>query len=172
MNLKFKTLILLGFLVASSPLFAQWKPAGDKIKTEWADKINPKNVLGEYPRPIMERQDWKNLNGLWDYAVTDLGGNSPTKYDGKILVPFAAESSLSGVMKSVGVLKNLWYNTTFTVPANWKGRDILLNFGAVDWKTEVWINDILVGSHTGGYTPFPAHLFLPNHQNLRRSLQA
>ena len=154
MNLKFKTLILLGFLVASSPLFAQWKPAGDKIKTEWADKINPKNVLGEYPRPIMERQDWKNLNGLWDYAVTDLGGNSPTKYDGKILVPFAAESSLSGVMKSVGVLKNLWYNTTFTVPANWKGRDILLNFGAVDWKTEVWINDILVGSHTGGYTPF------------------
>lgn len=154
MNLKFKIILFLGFLVTSSPLFAQWKPAGDKIKTKWADEINPKNVLAEYPRPIMERQDWKNLNGLWDYAITDVGSHSPTKYDGKILVPFAAESSLSGIMKSVGASKNLWYSTTFTVPANWKGKDILLNFGAVDWKTDVWINDILVGSHTGGYTPF------------------
>jgi beta-galactosidase/beta-glucuronidase len=154
MNLKFKTIIFLGFLATTSPLLAQWKPAGDKIKTTWGENLNPTNVLAEYPRPILERQDWKNLNGLWNYAITDIGNNSPTKYDGKILVPFAAESSLSGVMKAVGAKKDLWYNTSFTIPSNWNGKDILLNFGAVDWKTEVWINDILVGSHTGGYTPF------------------
>ena len=54
------------FAIGSS---AQWKPAGDKIKTDWASRINPANVLPEYPRPIMERSDWKNLNGLWNYAV-------------------------------------------------------------------------------------------------------
>ncbi len=54
------------FAIGSS---AQWKPAGDKIKTDWASQINPANVLPEYPRPIMERSDWKNLNGLWNYAV-------------------------------------------------------------------------------------------------------
>ncbi len=154
MTSKFKTFFLLSLLGLSSPLLAQWQPAGDKIKTAWADKLDPQNILAEYPRPIMERQDWKNLNGLWDYAITDLGNASPTKYDGKILVPFAAESSLSGVMKTVGASKDLWYNTTFTVPSNWKSKDILLHFGAVDWKTEVWVNDVLVGSHTGGYTPF------------------
>lgn len=154
MNLKFITVIFLGFLITSSPLLAQWKPAGDKIKTEWAEKLDPKNVLSEYPRPIMKRQDWKNLNGLWDYAITDAGKAFPAKFDGKILVPYPAESSLSGVMKSVGADKELWYNTSFDVPANWKGKDILLHFGAVDWKTEIWINDIKIGSHTGGYTPF------------------
>ena len=63
--------ILLTFLIIN-PLMAQWKPAGDKIKTNWATKIDPKNVLSEYPRPIMERSQWKNLKGLWDYAITQL----------------------------------------------------------------------------------------------------
>ena len=154
MILKFKTLILLVILSISSPLDAQWKPAGDKIKTEWGEKLDPKNVLAEYPRLIMERQDWKNLNGLWNYAITDTTKTLPAKFEGKLLVPFAAESSLSGVMKKVGAAKNLWYNTTFTIPSNWKGKDILLNFGAVDWRTEVYINDRKVGEHEGGYTSF------------------
>lgn len=154
MKLQFKTIMILGFLTSALTSFAQWKPAGDKIKTKWGEKLDPKNVLAEYPRPIMERQNWKNLNGLWNYAITDTGKRQPANFDGKILVPFAVESSLSGVMKSVGASKNLWYNTTFTLPNNWKGKDILLNFGAVDWKTEVWINDIKVGSHEGGYSPF------------------
>ena len=154
MNSKFKTILSLGLLAVSSPTLAQWKPAGDKIKTVWADKLNPKNILSEYPRPILERSDWKNLNGLWNYTITNAGQASPTKTDGKILVPFAVESSLSGVMKSVGASKELWYNTSFEVPGSWKGKDILLNFGAVDWETEVWINDVKIGSHTGGYTPF------------------
>lgn len=154
MNLKFKIIILISFLISSSTLFAQWKPAGEKIKTKWGEKLDPKNVLAEYPRPIMQRQNWKNLNGLWNYAITDTSRTQPPTFDGKILVPFAAESSLSGVMKKVGAAKDLWYKSTFTIPKNWKGKDILLNFGAVDWRTEVWINDQKVGSHEGGYTPF------------------
>ena len=76
---------------------AQWKPAGDRIKTQWAEQINPNNVLPEYPRPIMERGDWKNLNGLWQYAIVEKGARTPQNFDGEILVPFAVESSLSGV---------------------------------------------------------------------------
>ena len=149
-----KTTLLSLILLITLPLTAQWKPAGDKIKTKWASEIDPKNVLEEYPRPIMERGEWKNLNGLWNYAIQDFGQSKPSSFDGEILVPFAIESSLSGVMKEVGSSKNLWYNTTFTIPENWNGKDILLHFGAVDWKAEVWINDIKIGSHTGGFTPF------------------
>ena len=148
-----KYLLTIIALISMLPLVAQWKPAGDKIKTEWATKIDPNKVLQEYPRPIMKRSEWKNLNGLWDYSITNVG-EVPTKFSDKILVPFAVESSLSGVMKEVGAKKELWYNTTFSVPSNWNGKDILLHFGAVDWKTEIWINDIKVGTHTGGYTPF------------------
>ena len=81
---------------------AQWKPVGDKIKTEWAEKLDPRNVLPEYPRPGMERADWQNLNGEWEYAIAPKGAAEPERFDGKILVPFAVESSLSGVGKEVG----------------------------------------------------------------------
>tara|TARA_R110002049_G_scaffold9962_2_gene49685 strand:- start:68056 stop:69861 length:1806 start_codon:yes stop_codon:yes gene_type:complete len=138
----------------STMITAQWKPAGDKIKTQWAETLKTDNVLNEYPRPIMTRNDWKNLNGLWNYSILDYGSSKPKKFEGNILVPFAAESSLSGVMKEVGASKELWYETNFTVPSNWKGKNILLHFGAVDWKADVWVNDIKVGSHSGGYAPF------------------
>lgn len=148
--------IWLLFLIAIFPstIIAQWQPAGDKIKTTWGESLDPNNVLPEYPRPIMERQQWQNLNGLWDYSITEQGAPRPEKADGKILVPFAVESSLSGVMKTVGASKELWYNTNFTVPRAWRNKSLILNFGAVDWKADVWINDIKVGSHTGGYEPF------------------
>jgi beta-galactosidase/beta-glucuronidase len=149
-----KNVTVLLFLCLGLSLSAQWKPAGEKIKTEWANKVNPKLVLPEYPRPIMERKEWKNLNGLWNYAIQEVGKSAPAKYDGQILVPFAVESSLSGVMKEVGAKNELWYNTTFNIESNWKGQNILLHFGAVDWKTEVWLNGVKIGSHTGGYTPF------------------
>ena len=87
---------------------AQWHPAGDKIKTSWAEQVNPENVLPEYPRPVMERGEWKNLNGLWNYAITERGA-APSAYEGQILVPFAVESSLSGVGKTCGPNKELWY---------------------------------------------------------------
>ncbi|CCZ87270.1 putative uncharacterized protein [Phocaeicola plebeius CAG:211] len=135
-------------------LHAQWKPVEGRISTQWSEQVNPDNVLPEYPRPIMERTEWKNLNGLWDYAIIEKGKHTPSVFDGKILVPFAVESSLSGVAKTVGAEKELVYRRSFDVPSSWKGKKVLLHFGAVDWKTDVWVNDVKVGSHTGGFTPF------------------
>lgn len=149
-----KNLTAALLLFAALSGFAQWKPQGDKIKTKWADQVDPNKTLPEYPRPIMERGQWKNLNGLWNYAIQPAGQAAPAKYDGKILVPFAVESSLSGVMKTVGTENELWYETSFTVDSGWKNKDILLHFGAVDWKTEVWLNNIKIGTHTGGFTEF------------------
>lgn len=146
---------LLGFaLVLSLSVQAQWKPAGDKLKTPWAEKVNPAAVLPEYPRPLLERKAWLNLNGEWEYAIQPKGKAEPVAFDGKILVPFAVESSLSGVQKPVNEKQELWYKRQFTVPPAWKGKPVLLNFGAVDWKAEVFVNDVFIGSHQGGYTPF------------------
>jgi beta-galactosidase/beta-glucuronidase len=149
-----KPVFLFLLIICILQTFGQWKPAGDKIKTPWAEKIDVNNVLPEYPRPIMERTDWMNLNGLWDYSILKAGMAEPTKFDGQILVPFPVESSLSGVMKTVGGENEVCYKRTFEVPSKWKGKNVLLHFGAVDWKAEVWVNDIKIGSHTGGYTPF------------------
>lgn len=145
-------LALWGALAAQ--LHAQWKPVEGRIRTQWSEQVNPDNVLPEYPRPIMERTEWKNLNGLWDYAIIEKGKHTPSVFDGKILVPFAVESSLSGVAQTVGAEKELVYRRSFDVPSSWKGKKVLLHFGAVDWKTDVWVNDVKVGSHTGGFTPF------------------
>ena len=131
-----------------------WKIAGDKIKTTWADKVDPLNPLPEYPRPQMVRSEWKNLNGLWDYAITPESENIPKVFQGKILVPFAVESALSGVKKSVGTGNVLWYRTKFTIPPTFKKKKILLHFGAVDWLTDVYINGSKIGFHQGGYDPF------------------
>ena len=153
MNLN-KLILLCCAIATIGSAAAQWKPAGDKIKTVWAEKVNPSSVLPEYPRPQMERSAWMNLNGLWDYAIKPVGQAEPAAFDGQILVPFAVESSLSGVQKAVGQSNELWYKRTFTVPTTWSKENIILNFDAVDWKTDVFVNDILIGSHQGGYTPF------------------
>jgi len=149
------------FLIASAfcfftahPIAQDWKPVGDKIKTQWAEKIDPAAPLPEYPRPQMVRDQWQNLNGSWDYAILPKGSNEPATFDGKILVPYAIESSLSGVQKTVGEKHELWYHRTFSIPSTWKNKSVVLNFGAVDWKADVWINDVKVGTHQGGYTPF------------------
>ncbi|GAB6119467.1 glycoside hydrolase family 2 TIM barrel-domain containing protein [Dysgonomonas termitidis] len=134
--------------------YSQWSPAGDKIKTKWASEIDINNVLLEYPRPIMERPNWQNLNGLWDYAIAPVGMHEWDKSDGKILVPFPVESSLSSIQKTLGKNNELWYSREFTVPERWNNGKVLLHFGAVDWKADVWVNGIKIGSHTGGYTPF------------------
>ena len=155
MIMKFKNIAMIALsLLATAAASAQYAPAGDKIRTPWAEQIDVNNVWKEYPRPIMERTAWKNLNGLWSYAVKPKGEAQPTKWDGEILVPFCIESSLSGVGKTLGDKNELWYNRTFTVPAQWKKQNVLLHFGAVDWKADVWVNDVKVGSHTGGYVPF------------------
>jgi beta-galactosidase/beta-glucuronidase len=141
-------------ICSATCVFAQWDPSKDKIRTKWAEEVNPTNVLPEYPRPAMERPQWSNLNGLWDYAILPAGAAEPGTFDGKILVPFAVESNLSGVEKRLGKKNELWYKRTFTVPSAWKGKSVLLHFGAVDWKAEVFVNNIKVGMHQGGYTPF------------------
>ena len=149
-----KTILSAMCLLLSLGVNAQWKPAGDKIMTEWASQVDPNNVLPEYPRPIMERGEWKNLNGLWNYAIIEKGQPIPAAFDGEILVPFAVESALSGVGKRMDDTKELVYQRSFDVPSAWKGKQVLLHFGAVDWKADVWVNDVKVGSHTGGYAPF------------------
>ena len=149
-----KTLILTAAaLLTTLGGMAQWQPAGDRIRTAWSEEIDPQNVLPEYPRPQMVRSEWKNLNGLWNYAIRPLG-EQPAAFDGEILVPFAVESSLSGVGERLGLKNELWYERTFEISPKWNGKRILLHFGAVDWKADVWVNGISVGSHTGGYTPF------------------
>ena len=132
---------------------AQWSPAGKEIKSPWAEEVNPGNVLPEYPRPQMVRQAWSNLNGLWNYAITSVEADDFTP-EGQILVPFAVESSLSGVGRRITKENSLWYERTFVIPSKWKGKNILLHFGGVDWKSEVFVNGQLVGEHKGGYDPF------------------
>ena len=141
------------FLLPVTPGMAQWRPAGDKIRTEWSEQLDPAHVLPEYPRPQLVRGDWQNLNGLWNYAILPLG-EQPAAWEGEILVPFAVESSLSGVGRRVGADRELWYERTFTLSPKWSGKRVLLHFGAVDWRADVWVNGVSVGTHTGGFTPF------------------
>ena len=153
--MKKSAYLLLSLLLVSafSATAQSWQPAGDHIRTPWADQVDPSAPLPEYPRPLMQRTDWMNLNGLWDYAVRK-AGEPFGKADGRILVPYCIESSLSGVGRTVAVDEYLWYHRTFSLPKSWKGNRVLLHFGAVDWKADIWVNDVKAGSHTGGYTPF------------------
>jgi beta-galactosidase/beta-glucuronidase len=159
-----KHILTAVMLTATIAMQGQYSSVGDRIKTQWSETINVDNVHPEYPRPIMERERWSNLNGLWDYAITDKGAATPGRYEGRILVPFAIESSLSGVGRTVGDDHELWYHRSFTVPASWKDDAVMLNFGAVDWKCDVWVNDVKVGSHTGGYTPFSMDITAAIHR--------
>ncbi len=150
-----KTFIAItAILAAVCSASAQWHIAGDKIRTEWAEKVTPDNVWQEYPRPQMVRSEWANLNGLWNYAITKSSDAKPAAFDGQILVPFAVESALSGVERKMTENDALWYEREIGVPAAWFSKRVMLNFGAVDWSADVYVNDILVGSHTGGYAPF------------------
>lgn len=136
----------------------EYTPAGDRIKTRWAKEVTPENTWKSYPRPQMERGEWENLNGLWKYNVTDKESAEPKDWRGEILVPYPYESSLSGVGGTLTADSILWYRREFSVPPAWKGKDVLLNFGAVDWKCEVWVNGKSVGQHTGGYAPFSLNI--------------
>ncbi len=131
-----------------------WSLVEGNLITEWGRKIDPSKVLQEYPRPQAYNPHWMNLNGLWDYAVTPLQQEKPSDYQGKILVPFPIESALSGVKRRLSPEENLWYRRSFTLLEGWNKGRVLLNFGAVDWKAEVWINGHRIGEHTGGFYPF------------------
>ncbi|MHC4755733.1 MAG: glycoside hydrolase family 2 protein [Planctomycetota bacterium] len=133
---------------------AQWKAADGPLMTRWSKEVSPANAHREYPRPQMVRKGWLSLNGLWDYAISAKEAEQPASFDGEILVPFAIESALSGVMKKVGFDNRLWYRRSFEVPKEWSGKRVLLHFGAVDWDATVLVNGKKVGAHKGGYDAF------------------
>ncbi len=132
-----------------------WKPADGPLKTRWTDEVSPEKALPEYPRPQMVRNRWTNLNGLWQYAIRPKSEvETPTKWDGEILVPFCVESALSGVKKPATPEERLWYRRAFPSSALAGQKRLLLHFGAVDWECTAWVNGKEVGHHTGGYDPF------------------
>ncbi|MFO8019205.1 MAG: glycoside hydrolase family 2 TIM barrel-domain containing protein [Promethearchaeia archaeon] len=126
----------------------------DQIITRWAHKVSPDSCLPKYPRPQLKRNEWKNLNGTWTYAIKKKGKSRPKHFSKEILVPFPIESALSGVAKKLNPRKKLWYKRTFVIPKDWKSKQIILHFGAVDWEATAWVNGKQVGRHRGGYTPF------------------
>ncbi|MBU4460291.1 MAG: hypothetical protein KJ579_06970, partial [Verrucomicrobia bacterium] len=147
--------VMAAGLVATAAGAADWAPVRGRPMTRWAKEVSPDSVLSPvYPRPQMVREAWTNLNGLWDYAIVAKDAATPGAWDGKILVPFAVESALSGVGKAVGPEQRLWYRRSFKVPAAWAGQRVLLHFGAVDWDATVWVNGKELGSHRGGYDAF------------------
>ena len=111
--------LALGLLVILTPyLAAEWQPAKGPLTTPWTKDVKADKPLPEYPRPQMVRPDWQNLNGVWQFAAGNAGDEPPTgkKLDQEILVPFCAESALSGVMKHS---ERVWYRRTFTVKKAW-----------------------------------------------------
>ncbi|MCF0176032.1 MAG: beta-galactosidase [Bacteroidales bacterium] len=144
--------ILLG---AASLSLSAWSPKGDKIKTRWAADVTPETAWQSYPRPQLVRTDWQNLNGLWKLAISDRNADAKNiSYDREILVPYCIESSLSGVMESFTPEQKFWYSREFTLAPSWKGKNIILHFGAVDYACEVYVNGKFVGSHVGGNNSF------------------
>lgn len=123
------------------------------MQTPWTEKVDKNAPFPEYPRPQMVRDNWLNLNGPWEYAITD-SNKQPKEYDGEIVVPFSPETELSGVQRSVGADDWLWYRRYFTLPDEFRGKRVILHFGAVDQEATVWVNDTQVASHIGGYIPF------------------
>lgn len=145
--------LCLGIGISSAS--AQWKMVEGKPASPWAKEVNAEKPLNEYPRPQLMRSHWQNLNGLWDFAI--IGGKLetlPESYEGKILVPYAVESALSGVGRTVGQDSTLWYKKEIEIEKSIREKEVILHFGAVDWKMELYVNGTKVGDHEGGYDPF------------------
>ncbi len=125
------------------------------LMTPWGEHLDENCILTEYPRPQMRRDSYLNLNGRWEYAITD-SDESPRRWDGTILVPFSPESTLSGVGRSLQPGQTLWYRREVILPQGFIPADgrLLLHFGAVDQEAAVYWNGRLLGRHMGGYNAF------------------
>jgi len=114
----------------------------------------------EYPRPDFKRNEWINLNGKWDFEI-DISNTGVDKcyhlpgkkFKEKIIVPFPPESKLSGI-ENKDFMVSVWYKRKIEIPENWKNKRVFLNFGAVDFLTNIWINGRYIGNHVGGYSSF------------------
>lgn len=146
--------ITVALLLTEAAAAQNWRAQPLQIPTRWTASVTPDNALREYPRPQLVRQNWQNLNGLWNYAITPIEISKPTRYDGNILVPYPLESALSGVQKSLRPDQLLWYRRTIAMESMSEGRRVLLHFGGVDYQTSVYVNSREVGTHTGGYQSF------------------
>src|ERR1022692_4067355 len=157
MNINFRNLsrlslsIVVGMLVVGNANAWQMKQA--PLMTQWASQVNANAPLPEYPRPQLGRSNWMNLNGICQFQPGATNDPVPAgqTLSGQILVPYPMESAISGVMQYYAFS---WYRQTFTVPASWSGKRIILHLDAVDWQSQVYINGQSVGIHKGGYDPF------------------
>lgn len=148
--------LLASMIAANASAAPEWQMKEAPMMTPWASQIDTNCPLPEYPRPQMVREEgWLNLNGIWELrkGVPEEAYNATFEYDKSILVPYPIESALSGVMEKADE-QCYWYRRTFTVPAEMKGKRLLLHFGAVDWEAKAYVNGKEVGRHTGGYDPF------------------
>ncbi len=127
------------------------------LTTEWGEKLDRSAPLPEYPRPQLVRDSYLNLNGPWEYAFTD-SMRAPTEFEGEITVPFAPESALSGVGRTLRAGEYLWYRRKLELPEGFNRGRVLLHFGAVDQTARVWVNGRDAVAHTGGFLPFSADI--------------
>ncbi|MBM6855275.1 glycoside hydrolase family 2 [Mediterraneibacter glycyrrhizinilyticus] len=131
-----------------------------QLYTKWGRALDKENILCEYPRPLLVRKDYTNLNGVWEYAFTK-DYRRPERFDGEILVPFSPESALSGVGRQLMPEEYLWYRRSFALEG-WgerkEGRRLILHFGAVDQSCVVFVNGKRTAAHTGGYLPFETEI--------------
>jgi len=157
MNFSYKTILPVVLLFSCLSSRAQEA----KLPTQWTEAArHAETPLSEYPRPQLERGNWLCLNGKWDYiggktAPDALHPQTAASFNGvkeKILVPYCPESYLSGIQRAQEI--NMWYRRTFEVPAGWKGKHVILNFGAVDHDATVFVNGKKAGTHSGGYDSF------------------
>lgn len=123
----------------------------------WTAAENPRP---EYPQPQFQRESWLNLNGSWEFEFDDSNvgleegwATSGKRFSRTILVPFCFESKRSGI-GDTSFHPYVWYRRTVSIPSEWKGKRVLLHFGAVDYHAMVWLNGRYLGSHEGGNTPF------------------
>lgn len=127
----------------------------EQLYTRWGRDLDSDHVLQEYPRPLLQRKSYVNLNGYWEYAITKKF-HRPEVYDGKILVPFSPESVLSGVNRQLRPDEYLWYRTKLPVEPDKleAGFRLILHFGAVDQACQIYVNGQMTARHMGGYLPF------------------
>ena len=136
----------------------------NSLTTVWGEALDSSNVLPEYPRPRMQRDNYIMLNSAWDYAIVPVEGGVnvetlsrqaiPSRWDGQIVVPFSPEAPLSGVGRTVHPSELLWYKRKIELPKLADDQRIILHFEAVDWMCACFVNGKLAGTHTGGYLSF------------------